>query len=162
MNIIFGLKAKRSQFVSIMLSLFVITLTIIFITVSFGAASVIPLLDSLARYVPVPETGEMTFIVPVLLSFLTASALYMLLPQKRIRLRHAMAGAIFAAVLLEAAKHIFTLYTLAKVSHLGNIYGPLTAIVIFLLWIFYAACIFLIGSEFVRNLEIENQGNFGG
>jgi uncharacterized BrkB/YihY/UPF0761 family membrane protein len=33
------------------------------------------------------------------------------------------------------------------------IYGSLTAVVAFLLWVFYAACIFLIGAEIVKNLE---------
>jgi membrane protein len=145
-----------------MLSLFVMILTVVFIIVSFGAASFIPILDSLSRYVPVPEIGKMTriiisYIVPVLLSFLVASALYLLLPTKRIRLRHAMAGAIFYALFVEAAKHIFTLYAIAKVSQLGNIYGPLTAIVIFLLWVFYAACLFLVGAELVRNLGVAKQ-----
>lgn len=163
-NIILGIREKRSQFVSITLALFVMILTVVFIIVSFLAASVIPVLDSIAQYVPVPEIGEVTriiirFIVPVLLSFLVASALYMILPRKRIRLRHAMTGAIFYAVFLEAAKQIFTLYAIAKVSQLGNIYGPLTAIVIFLLWIFYAACLFLVGAEFVRNLEKAGQDN---
>jgi len=58
-------------------------------------------------------------------------------------------------------KHIFTLYAITKVSQLGNIYGPLTAIVIFLLRVFYAACIFLVGAEFVRNLEKADQDNVG-
>lgn len=68
-----------------------------------------------------------------------------------------MAGALFTAVFLESAKYVFTLYAIFKISQLGNIYGPLTTVVIFLLWIFYAACIFLIGAEFVRNLEINKQ-----
>jgi membrane protein len=161
-NIILGLKEKRSQLVSIMFSLFVMILTVVFIIVSFGAASFIPILDSLSRYVPVPEIGKMTriiisYIVPVLLSFLVSSALYLLLPTKRIKLRHAMAGALFYALFVEAAKHIFTLYAIAKVSQLGNIYGPLTAIVIFLLWVFYAACLFLVGAELVRNLGVAKQ-----
>jgi len=158
-NIVFGLKEKRPPLVSVMLSLFVITLVIIFITVSFGAASVIPLLDYLARFLPVPKIGEVTrvlirSIVPVLLTFLIVSALYVVLLQKKIRLRHALAGATFTAVFLEAAKHIFTLYAVTKVSQLGNIYGSLTTVVIFLLWIFYAACIFLIGFEVVHNMDI--------
>lgn len=36
---------------------------------------------------------------------------------------------------------------------LGMIYGSLTAVVMFLLWVFFAACVFLVGAEIVRNLE---------
>ncbi|HAM51008.1 MAG TPA: hypothetical protein DCP92_10095 [Nitrospiraceae bacterium] len=35
---------------------------------------------------------------------------------------------------------------------MGTIYGPLSAFVIFLLWVFYSSCIFLIGAEVVHNL----------
>jgi uncharacterized BrkB/YihY/UPF0761 family membrane protein len=45
-----------------------------------------------------------------------------------------------------------------KVIKLGTIYGPLSAFVIFLLWVFYSSCIFLIGAEIVRNLEDSRKG----
>jgi uncharacterized BrkB/YihY/UPF0761 family membrane protein len=41
-----------------------------------------------------------------------------------------------------------------NVFKLGTIYGPLSAFVIFLLWVFYSSCIFLIGAEVVHNLEV--------
>jgi len=53
---------------------------------------------------------------------------------------------------MEAAKYIFTFYVV-KVVRLGAVYGPLSAFIIFLLWVFYSSCIFLIGAETVHNLE---------
>ncbi len=168
-NIMFGSQERRPQFISLFLSLFGVALVILFIAVSFGAASLVPLLDYLARFITVPKLGEMTriliqFIVPVLLSFMIATALYMLLPQKKIRPMHAACGGLFAGIMFEVAKIAFTWYAVVKLAQLGNIYGPLTTVVILLLWIFYAACIFLIGAELVRNLAMEDQkqsGNVG-
>jgi membrane protein len=78
--------------------------------------------------------------------------MYKFLPRKKVQFRTALAGSLFTTVLLEAAKHLFTFYVV-KVVHLGTVYGPLSAFVIFLLWVFYSSCIFLIGAEVVHNLQ---------
>ena len=59
--------------------------------------------------------------------------------------------------LLEVAKHIFTWYV-RSVVELGKIYGPLTAFISFLLWVFYSSSIFLIGAEIVHNSGISRKG----
>ena len=156
-NVIFKTKVKRHFIISLVLSLFIITLIIAFILASFGATAAISMLKTLQEFFPDVKIGKITgfvikFVVPLILVFLTAATLYIFLPKKRIRLRCALSGALFTAILLEAAKHIFTLYVV-KVAKLGTIYGPLSAFVIFLLWVFYSSCIFLIGAEIVRNLE---------
>ena len=47
----------------------------------------------------------------------------------------------------DAVRHLFNLYVVNIATQIGAIYGPLSGFVIFLLWIYYAACIFLIGAE---------------
>ena len=157
LNVIFKTKAKRPFIISLVLSLFIITLIIAFIMISFGATSAISALKTLQEFFPQLKIGRITgfllrFVVPLILVFLTAATLYIFLPKKRIRLNHALSGALFTAVFLEAAKHLFTLYVV-KVAKLGTIYGPLSAFVIFLLWMFYSSSIFLIGAEVVNNLD---------
>ncbi len=156
-NVIFKTRSKRSFIISFILSLFIITLIIAFILASFGATAAISMLKTLQEFFPDVKIGKITgfvikFVVPLILVFLTAATLYIFLPKKRIRLSCALSGALFTAILLEAAKHTFTLYVV-KVAKLGTIYGPLSAFVIFLLWVFYSSCIFLVGAEVVRNLE---------
>lgn len=157
LNVIFKTKVKRSFIISLILSLFIITLIIIFILASFGMTTAIPVLKTLQEFFPWLKLGKLTsflirFVVPLILVFLTVMTLYIFLPKKRVRLNYALSGALFTAIFLEAAKHLFTLYVV-KVAKLGTIYGPLSAFVIFLLWMFYSSCIFLIGAEIVRNLE---------
>ncbi len=161
-NVIFKTRVKRSFIVSLILSLFIITLIIAFILASFGMTTATPMLKALQEFFPGLKLGKITgflirFIVPLILIFLTVTTLYIFLPKKRIRLNYALSGALFTAVFLEAAKHLFTLYVV-KVVKLGTIYGPLSAFVIFLLWVYYSSCIFLIGAEMVHNLEESRKG----
>ena len=63
-----------------------------------------------------------------------------------------MIGALIATVFQDIAKHAFTFYVF-RVAEYGAVYGPLTAVAIFLLWTFCSSCILLIGAEIVHNLE---------
>ncbi|MCL4492620.1 MAG: YihY/virulence factor BrkB family protein [Nitrospirae bacterium] len=156
-NALFKIRAKRPFAISLLRSLLIVTLIITFVITSFGATSGISMLKELREFFPDLKIGTITgflirFVVPFVLVFLTATTLYGLLPLRKVRIGHALSGALFTAILLEAAKHLFTLYVV-KVARLGTIYGPLSAFVIFLLWIYYSSCIFLIGAGFVHNLE---------
>lgn len=157
LSIIFKIKAKRSFIVSLILSLVMITFIIAFILISFGASSSVSMLGEARRIFPGLRISWITgfligFVIPFILMQLTITTVYVLFPKKKVKLSHAASGAFFAAVFLEAAKHAFTLYVV-NVFRLGTIYGPLSAFVIFLLWVFYSMSIFLIGAEVVHNLE---------
>jgi len=156
-NAIFKIKVKRSFFVSLVFSLVVVTSIIAFFLVSFAATSMISMLVPIQEFLPGLKIGKISalfirFVVPFFIMFITVAMLYKLLPKKRIRVPDALSGALFTAVFIEVAKHLFTLYVL-NVFKFGTIYGPLSALVIFLLWVFYSASIFLIGAEVVHNLE---------
>lgn len=154
---IFKVKIKRSLIFSVLLALLTVTLLATFTVISFGAAGIFSLLKDLREYFPGLKIEVATrflsqFVISAFLVFLFTTALYMLLPRKKILLRHALWGGVFTAVFLEAAKHLFTFYISMKISRLGAIYGSLTAIVTFLMWLFYSSSIFLVGAEFVHNL----------
>jgi membrane protein len=157
-NVVFKVKDKRSFISHLFISLFIITLLIFFLLLSFGASSLISVLNTLKDEFPSLQIHDITafiikYIVPFVLVFFTISTLYIVMPKKKIRWRNALTGGLIASIFLEAAKHIFTFYVV-KVVKFGAIYGPLSAFVIFLLWGFYSSCIFLIGAETVHNLEL--------
>ena len=157
-NTIFKTAEKRPLPVSIVLSMLVITALIIFAILSFGVTSFFSLIEPLARLFPRLWnlnliTFLLGFIMPVFLVLVIAAGLYIVLPHRKVRVSHALSGALLTAVLFESAKHVFTYYTVMKLSRFGNVYGPLTVFVTFLLWIFFASCIFLLGAEVVHNLE---------
>lgn len=155
-NEIFRIKAKRSFIVSFVLSLLVVTLIIVFLSISFGATYAISMLEVIKKFVPDLEISGITrfilrYVIPLVLLFAISATLYKVLPEKKIRLSEALRGALFTSFFLEAAKHFFAFYVL-KVVRLGSIYGSLSVFIIFLLWVFYSSCIFLIGAELVKNL----------
>ncbi|MFO8089509.1 MAG: YihY/virulence factor BrkB family protein [Desulfatiglandaceae bacterium] len=162
-QLIFRVEEKRSLVFSLLFSFFVITLLVFFTMVSFGVSWIISLLEPIQELFPELRVGMAAgilsrFLIPVLLVFFVTTTLYILLPPKRVRLIHALLGGLHTAVFFEAAKHLFTVYTTMKVSQLGTIYGSLTAIVTFLMWLFFSSSIFLIGAELVRNLENNRNG----
>ncbi len=140
LNVIFKVKKKRSILFSVLLSIAVVTLVIVLLLLSFIAASVFPLLKVAAPYFPGLKIGRLTafvlaYVVPFAVVLLTVTSIYMLLPKTKVRLPDAFRGACFTTILLEIAKHLFTWYVVS-IAQLGKIYGPLTAFVVFLLWMF--------------------------
>ena len=73
-------------------------------------------------------------------------ALYKFLPDRRIRWRAALVAAVFTSTLFEVAKQLFTAYL--RSFDPGSLYrGTLYALVILVLWTYYAAVIFILGGE---------------
>jgi membrane protein len=156
LNAIFKVKKRRRFVFSLLVSLAVVTVLIALLTILFAAASIIPLIRTFALDLSGIRIGRITgFLLrdalPFVLVLLSVMLLYVLVPKTKVRLSSALYGALFTAVLLETAKHLFTWYV-SSVTQLGKIYGPLSAIVMFLLWVFYSSSIFLIGAEIVHNL----------
>jgi membrane protein len=82
-------------------------------------------------------------------------ALYKFLPNRRIRWKSAMIGAVWTSVLFELAKHLFTTY-LSRFNP-GSLYtGTLYALVIIVFWVYYAALIFILGGEIGRVYELRH------
>ena len=157
LNTIFKVKRKRTFLWSIILSLAIITFLILMLFISFIATTLIPLLKTLRGVFPEVRMGLITvfllqFAVPFLMVWFTITVMYIFFPKINVKITNALSGALFATVFLEIAKHIFTWYV-GTVVQFGTIYGPLTAFVVFLLWVFYSSCIFLIGAEVVHNLS---------
>jgi membrane protein len=80
-------------------------------------------------------------------------ALYKYLPIRKVRTRTAWLAALFAAVLLEIAKQAFH-YVLAGMNPQSLYTGTLAAMVIVVVWVYYAALIFLVGGEVGQVYEL--------
>lgn len=94
-----------------------------------------------------------------LLPFLTTATaftlLYALVPDCHVRLRHACAGGVLAAVLFELAKFGFGFYV--RGTGTEQIYGALAVLPLFLVWIYTSWVIVLFGAHFTYCLA-EFQG----
>lgn len=157
LNIIFKVKKKRHFLLSIAFSIIIITFLIITIFISFTATSLIPLIKTLKHTFPTLRIGLINillirYIVPFITVLFAVTIMYLFFPKSKVRIKHALLGALFTTIFLEIAKHVFTWYV-GSVVKFGTIYGPLSAFIVFLLWVFYSSCIFLIGAEIVHNLN---------
>ena len=157
MDVIFKVPKKRHFLLSLLWTLLIVTLIIVFWLVSFTVSSVATVL----RHFPVTifdlgikNTASviLAYVAPFTLILLTFTAVYKIVPHVNIRLKNAFYGALLFTVLWEIAKHIFT-WLVSHVSYIGTIYGSLTTFILFLLWMYYLSCIFLLGGEFVNNLS---------
>lgn len=160
-NAVFKLHGRRPLLRSIANSLLVITLLMAVVLVAFGTTAALSFIVHLGEFIGIPRVDFVMAmagsLLPLFLVFLTATALYRFLPRKKVSLSSAMKGALFTAVFLEAAKYLFTFYVTIKLAQFGPLYGSLTGVVIFIMWLLYSASIFLIGAGFVRNLEGERE-----
>jgi len=89
------------------------------------------------------------FVFLVLMFF----ALYKYLPIRRVPAKAAWVAAAFTSVCFEAARTIFSYYT--KTFNPASMYsGTLTAIVVVVVWCYYAALIFILGGEVGQVFEL--------
>ncbi|GIW74040.1 MAG: hypothetical protein KatS3mg103_0562 [Phycisphaerales bacterium] len=101
------------------------------------------------------------FLVTVAISTGLLTLAYLVLPNRRLRLRPVLAGATVAAVGWEAAKWGFTQYlgfATSSTSTYANLYGSLALIPLFMLWIFLTWLIVLFGLQVAYGVQMLEDG----
>ena len=96
-------------------------------------------------------------LTPVAASAVAFTMMYLVVPNRRVRVSHAMIGGIFAAVLFEGAKRAFGLY-ITQFPTYEAIYGALATIPIFLVWVYLSWIVVLLGAEVTHCLSIYRWG----
>lgn len=171
-NITFKTKKPRTFIYTTTISVFMVFFSGILYLFSIGITSLtkilktakidligIPYIEISINFLFIHDT-IINYVIPFLLVFLSLIWLYKFLPNKKVRINDAISGAFLTAVLWEAAKHIFTWYV-GEIADYKSLYGSLTTIIVFLLWIYYSASILLFGAEVVFNLGTPSQAVSG-
>jgi membrane protein len=107
------------------------------------------------------SVAQVPFVLPVVPTIATALAvaittlaftlLYALLPARRVPLRCALWGGLFAALAFEVAKYGFRLYVGTMSTH-QMVYGALSALPLFLLWVYVSWYVVLVGAAVTATL----------
>lgn len=80
------------------------------------------------------------------------TSVYLVMPTGRLLLRHALIGAVTAAVLWEITRHVLTWY-FATLSQVALVYGSLTTAIVVLLSLEIAATLLLFGAQVISEYE---------
>lgn len=91
-------------------------------------------------------------LTPFLLETLAFLLLYLVMPNVRVSLVHAFAGALVASCLFEFTKSAFRAY-IVNYANYDVVYGALSTLPILLIWIYLSWVIALIGAELVAVLQ---------
>ena len=85
-------------------------------------------------------------LLPFVLTWVTFTIIYKVVPSVTVRIRDVVAGALVGALLFEALKHGFAFY-LRNFSNYDAVYGSLGAAIALLFFVYLAACVLLFGAE---------------
>lgn len=96
--------------------------------------------------------GIFRFLLPYLLTVAFFTVVYKAIPRTGIGLKSALIGSAIFAALMEVAKQFFTWYV-ANYTRYNVIFGSLEAVVILVIWVFYASIILLFCAELISSYQ---------
>lgn len=156
LNYIWRVKVKRRFVFSFSIYWMILTLGPILIGASIVGTSYLTSLKILEHDALSGAFSVLIRWLPAILAFLAFTGLYMLVPNKKVHVRHAMLGSVVATLLFEISKKAFAYYITQFPSY-QLIYGAVAAIPILFLWIYLCWFIVLIGAEFTAALGEREQ-----
>ncbi len=163
-QVVFETTGTRNPVIASLRSVALLGLLGVLLCLSFLATQITNELVSLAPRiggldVMASAAGQflLSYLLPFVLLLVSVTCLYRYLPQKRPAWHEALVGGLFLALLWELAKHLFTSYV-QNLSVYGRMYGSLLTLVLFLLWIYYSAALFLFSAALVHRLHVILEG----
>ncbi len=91
--------------------------------------------------------GVILMEIPALLvGFLIFAIIYKFLPNTKTYWRYIWLGAVIAAVLFEAGKHLFIWY-LDNFADYSELYGSVASVIVLMVWAYFSAFILILGAE---------------
>jgi len=155
-NIIFQVEKGRNILRGKAIDLLMILLAGTFLLISMVFTSVITVVQGY-RLSPFLNMAPILrfiikYFIPFFFTFWMCFLIYKIVPNKKIHFKNALQAALFTSVFWEVAKQLFGWYIL----HLGKfsmVYGSLSAMAIFFLWIYYSSVILILGGEVAFLIE---------
>ena len=141
-------RVRRSRALWLSATVYVVLLAVGPLLIGIGisvTSYLVTLSMDVTRLSPRAES-QVLRMVPVTLAAIAFFVLYRTIPNRHVSARHAALGGVFAAILFEAMKTLFSAYV-RLVPTYDLVYGAFAAIPIFLLWIYFSWLVILLGAE---------------
>jgi membrane protein len=87
------------------------------------------------------------YAVPFILLFLLFSAAYKFLPYEKVDFSFVFPGALFASMGILTGSYFYSHYVSTRFMYYNSIYGNLSGVFVFIIWIYILSIIFLMGAE---------------
>ena len=164
LNIVFQVEKDRGILRGKAIDLLMILLAGTFLLMSMALTSLVTYLQRYRFNSPL-DLGPiihffLKYLIPFFFTFWMFFLIYKIVPSKKIPFKLALQAASFASLLWEVAKQWFGWYVL----HLGRfsmVYGSLSTLIIFFLWIYYSSAILVLGGEVAFVVERGRDGSQG-
>jgi membrane protein len=157
LNKIWRVTSRPRLVISFSVYWMILTLGPILFGLSIGVTSYLVRLSAFADdYTPGFSTLVLE-LVPYLMSLAAFFILYLVVPNIKVRVRHALWGALLAMVLFEFSKLGFALYVTQFTAY-QTIYGALALLPILFVWVHLSWMVVLLGAELTALLQQRETG----
>ena len=152
LNGLWHIKVKRPFPYALLIYWALLTIGPVLMGTGIGVSSYLISLNVLHSVSP---TIELYFLyaLPALFTFTTFTFCYRFIPYVNISWFNALSGALIATILFELAKKVFAFYV-TNVPTYEIIYGTLSTIPLFILWVYFSWLIFMFGAVIVNGLYL--------
>lgn len=149
---VFDTPTRRNFFHSRMLGIAII----FWITLLFSLPTMVAILEGLLRkygfVFPLSDlmSGKIYYF---LVAFLAYLMVVVVVPNRKVFIRYALVGGVFFSAGMGIAKFLFNAYLQIAMQHYNIIYGSLTAVILFVIWIYYLSSLVLLSAEVVAAIQ---------
>lgn len=151
-NRVWRVPTPRPQLVRFLMYWALLTLGTLLAVGSLAMTSYLFALPLLAGVEGLSWTQRLLQFLPNLVEMAIFTTAYWLIPHRRVPLRFALAGGLFATVLFELAKRGFAAYLLGVPTY-TLLYGAVALAPIFLLWVYLSWVVVLLGASLAASLS---------
>jgi membrane protein len=97
------------------------------------------------------------YVIPLLIMFIVFNAIYLYMPNLRLKLKEVLPGALFATVGWVVTSLLFSFYV-NNFSNYSKTYGSIGGIIVLLTWLYLSSMIMVLGGEINATLHFDREG----
>lgn len=150
LNIVFQVEKGRSLVRGKAVDLFMIFLAGFFLLMSMTLTSAITIIQgySFRSFINIGPIIHwvLKYLLPFFFTYWMFFLVYKIVPNKKVSFKAAAQAACFTSILWEVAKQLFGWYVL-HIGRFSIVYGSLSAVAIFFLWIYYSSAMLILGGD---------------